>query len=133
MIKYMGQYRYTYTSEMDPDGNILYVNNAPNIYVLSQLEISTIYQHILAELRSFGQTNHTETLLLNYINTKLDDCHLCLRLKENLTRISREISNSINSLRPMNIPNNINCLPLTIVAKVRHYKSVISRKLAWHQ
>jgi hypothetical protein len=33
----MGQYRYTmYTSEMDPDGNILYVNNAPNIYVLSQ-------------------------------------------------------------------------------------------------
>ena len=49
----MGQYRYTYTSEMDPEGNILYVNNAPDIYVLSQFEISTIYQQIFAEFYQF--------------------------------------------------------------------------------
>jgi hypothetical protein len=117
---------------MDPDGNILYVNNEPNVYVLSQLEISTIYQQVLLEIRSFGQSNITETLLLNLINTKLDDCQLCLRLRVNLTRIAREISNSINSLRPMGIPNNINALPLTIVAKVRLFKSIISRRLVWH-
>jgi hypothetical protein len=129
----MGQYRYTYTSKMDPDGNILYVNNAPNVYVLSQLEISTIYQQVLVEIRSFGQSNLTETLLLNLINTKLDDCQLCLRLRVNLIRIAREISDSINSLRPMGIPNNINALPLTIVAKVRLFKGIISRRLVWHQ
>ena len=128
----MGQYRYTYTSEMDPEGNILYVNNAPNIYVLSQFEISTIYQQIFAELRSIGQTNYTEILLLNFINSKLDNCYLCLRLRENLIRITREISNCINSLKPMNLPNNINCLPLTIAAKIDNYKRVISRKLVWH-
>ena len=117
---------------MDPDGNILYVNNAPNVYVLSQLEISTIYQQVLVEIRSFGQSNLTETLLLNLINTKLDDCQLCFRLRVNLTRIAREISNSINSLRPMGIPNNINALPLTIVVKIRLFKTIISRRLVWH-
>ena len=117
---------------MDPDGNILYEINPPDIYILSQLEISSIFQQALVELRSLGQSNSTETLLLNLINEKLDDCLLCLRLKINLTRIAREIANSINYLRPMRIPININSLPLTIVVKIRDFKAIISRRLVWH-
>ena len=121
---------------MEPDGNVydLYGNiiNLPDIYILSQLEISSIYQQVLVELRSFGQSNSTETLLLNLINEKLDDCLLCLRLRVNLTRIAREIANSINYLRPMRIPININSLPITIVVKIRDFTAIISRRSQWH-
>ena len=117
---------------MDPDGNILYEINPPDVYVLSQLEISSIYQQVLVEIRSFGQSNFTETLLLNLINEKLDDCLLCLRLRVNLTRIAREIANSINYLRPMRIPININSLPITIVVKIRDFTAIISRRSQWH-
>ena len=118
---------------MNPEGNILYVDNEPNVFVLSQLEISTIYEHIFTEIRAPGQTNYTEILLLNFINSKLDNCDLCLRLRHNLIRISREISNTINTLKPLRVPNNINCLPLAILAKIDNYKRVISRKLQWHR
>ena len=118
---------------MDPDGNILYVSNAPNVYVLSQLEISTIYQQVLAEVRSFGQSNHTETLLLNLINTKLDDCRLCIKLRRSLTRMAKELSDTINSLRPMEIPNDKKALPYKIIVKIRLLSYCLSsRRLAWH-
>jgi hypothetical protein len=117
---------------MNQEGNILYNIDEPDIYVLSQFEISTVYEQIFTELRSIGGTDYTEVLLLNLINSKLDDCHLCLRLQNNLVRITREISNSINLLKPMNIPNNVTCLPLTITAKINNFKRVISTKLHWH-
>ena len=118
---------------MDLEGNPRYENNAPNVYVLSQSELSTIYQQVLAEIRSFGQSNLTETLFLNLINTKLDDCRLCIKLRRSLTRIARELSNSINSLRPMEIPNNVDALPYKIINTIRLLSYCLSsRRLAWH-
>jgi hypothetical protein len=121
---------------MEPDGNVydLYGNiiNLPDINILSQLEISSILQQVLVELRSLGQSNSTETLLLNLINEKLDDCPLCLRLRINLTRIAREIANTINYLRPMRIPININSLPVTLVIKIRDFAAIISQRSEWH-
>jgi hypothetical protein len=121
---------------MEPDANVydLYGNiiNLPDTNILSQLEISSIFQQALVELRSLGQSNSTETLLLNLINEKLDDCLLCLRLRINLTRIAREIANTINYLRPLRIPFNINSLPVTIVVKIRDFAAIISQRSEWH-
>ena len=117
---------------MNPFGNILYNTDEPNIYILTQLEISTIYNSIFTELRSEGRTDDTEILLMNLINAKLDDCHLCHRLRINLAVIARDISNCINVTKPMHIPNNINLLPININAKFNDFKRIISRVSNWH-
>jgi hypothetical protein len=117
---------------MNPFGNILYNTDEPNIYILTQLEISTIYNSIFTELKSEGRTNDTEILLMNLINAKLDDCHLCHRLRINLATIVRNISNCINITKPMHIPNNINLLPININAQFNEFKRIISRVSNWH-
>jgi hypothetical protein len=118
---------------MDLEGNPHYESYEPNVYVLSQSELSTIYQQVLDETRSSGQSNFTETLFLNLINTKLDECQLCIKLRRSLTRMAKELSDTINSLRPMEIPNDKKALPYTIIVKIRLLSYCLSsRRLAWH-
>jgi hypothetical protein len=117
---------------MNHFGNILYNTDEPDIYILTQIEVSTAYDTIFTELRSEGRTNNTEILLLNLINAKLDDCHLCNRLRVNLAQIARDISNCINQIKPMYLPNNVNLLPININAKFNNFKRIISRSLNWH-
>jgi hypothetical protein len=118
---------------MDLEGNPHYESYEPNVYVLSQSELSTIYQQVLDETRSSGQSNFTETLFLNLINTKLDECQLCIKLRRSLTSMAKELSNTINSLRPMEIPNDKKALPYTIIVKIRLLSYCLSsRRLAWH-
>ena len=117
---------------MNQFGNILYNTDEPNIYILTQIEVSTAYDTIFTELRSEGRTNNTEILLLNLINAKLDDCHLCNRIRVNLAQIARDISNCINLMKPMYLPNNVNLLPININAKFNNFKRIISRSLNWH-
>ena len=117
---------------MNQFGNILYNTDEPNIYILTQIEVSTAYDTIFTELRSEGRTNNTEILLLNLINAKLDDCHLCNRIRVNLAQIARDISNFINLMKPMYLPNNVNLLPININAKFNNFKRIISRSLNWH-
>ena len=111
----------------------LYINNPPNVFVLTQTEISNIYQNIFEDLSSEEEKFMTKNYLNNLIQVKLDNCLLCRRLKLNLTRIVTEISNSINLIRPTYIPNNLNLLPIHIEYQVNQFKRVISRKYQWHQ
>ena len=110
-----------------------YINNPPNVFVLTQAEISNIYQNIFIDLQSEEETYLTKNYLNNLIQEKLDNCLLCRRLKLNLTRISTEIADNINLVRPIFIPNNLNLLPLHIEYQVNQFKRVISRKYQWHQ
>ena len=52
---------------MNQFGNILYNTDEPNIYILTQIEVSTAYDTIFTELRSEGRTNNTEILLCLFL------------------------------------------------------------------
>ena len=110
----------------------MYQNNPPNVFILTQDEVSNIYHYIFEDLSSQEETFKTKNYLNNLIQEKLDNCLWSRRLKLNLTRITTELSNRINSLSPLNI-SNINLLPLHIEYQVNQFKNIISRKSQWHR
>ena len=110
-----------------------YINNPPNVFILTQAEISNIYQNIFKDLSSEEETYLTKNYLNNFIQEKLENCLFCARLRLNLTHIPTEISNNINLVRPIYIPNNSNLIPVHIEYQVNQFKRFISRIYQWHQ
>ena len=53
-----------------------YINNPPNVFVLTQAEISNIYQNKFEDLSSQQETFMTNNYFINLIQDKLDNCLL---------------------------------------------------------